>query len=175
MKSLTESIKDCLIENYLVERDIDWKGSGWETGNTIQLTRNHYHDKLTPENIKAQLEDVALRFECSVSDLLKNYKLEDDVVFGTIAFHSGRITKEKYGYLKISDDTKPNQILFLEYTENKSEALELKTLGDLIDLIYQYKEVKVYMPDKFGVKYANSINIRPREYYSGTLGILKFK
>mgnify|MGYP007112561186 CR=1 FL=1 len=51
------------LKAFLCEADIDWIGSGWEPSHTYQLIRNHYHDKITPENINAQL-----------SNLVDNYK-----------------------------------------------------------------------------------------------------
>lgn len=46
------------LKEYIVESDVDWIGSGWEPLHTYQLTNNHYYDKITPENIKAQLDDL---------------------------------------------------------------------------------------------------------------------
>lgn len=51
------------LKAFLCESDIDWIGSGWEPSSTYQIITNHYHDKITPENINAQL-----------SNLVDNYK-----------------------------------------------------------------------------------------------------
>ena len=46
------------LKTFLCEADIDWIGSGWEPSKTYQIIKNHYCDKLTPENIQAQLNDL---------------------------------------------------------------------------------------------------------------------
>lgn len=46
------------LKAFLCEADIDWIGSGWEPSSTYQIITNHYHDKITPENINAQLSDL---------------------------------------------------------------------------------------------------------------------
>ena len=46
------------LKAFLCEADIDWIGSGWEPSSTYQIITNHYHDKITPENINSQLSNL---------------------------------------------------------------------------------------------------------------------
>lgn len=297
------------LKNFLCEADIDWIGSGWEPSHTYQLIRNHYYDKLTPENIKAQLDDLVnnhkwdtknrvwikkssmvggeseidayidnlfktnsnyrdykydnfdeyvkaqydsfvnfafkknnphdwvkdengnvmdidkwlktssryskfsyepkttwheyyekqweeinkkkantiAHYRKSLSDkikdtvdvtekMLRDIKLDSKCAFGVIDFHSGRMKKSSEGYLKISDKSTKNKLI-LEYTKNKSEALKLRKVGDLLDLLMSYKETKLLTEEaQIGTKFANSINIGvDYDFKTGAIGILKFK
>lgn len=297
------------LKNFLCEADIDWIGSGWEPSHTYQLVKNHYYDKLTPENIKAQLDDLInnhkwdvvnkewvknttiVGSESEIDDYIKNLfntnsnyrdykfdtfdeyveaqydsfvnfafkknnphdwvkdengnvmdldkwltvssryskfsyepkttwreyyekqwediskkkeqtfknlhqslsnkiknviavdekmirniKLSSKCVFGAIKFHSGNMAKSSNGYLKISDKSTKTKLV-LEYTDNKAEAMTLKTVGELLDLLMSYKETKLLTESAdIGSKFANSINIGfDDDFKKGMIGILKFK
>ena len=133
------------------------------------------------ERTKQYLIDYAkyyLRDAIDVSErMIRNIKLDKDIKFGSIAFNSGRMTREKNGYLKIGEKSIEGKTLFLEYCENESEAIELPTVGDLLDLIYKYNEVKLSIPvGVLNTKYANSINVKfDNNFNTGQLGILRFR
>lgn len=187
MKNITQFIKE----------SVSWVGSGWESYTTLQLTKKHLYDKLTTENIKNHLKDLVDNYKWNkfknewvdketdsskdsvdvTEKMLRNIKLNKEIEFGSIAFGSGRQTTKAEGYVKIGEKSKEGKILYLEYCENESEAIDLPTVGDLLDLIYKYKEVKPVTPaGVLNTKYANSINIRfTNDFSEGQLGILKFK
>lgn len=108
---------------------------------------------------------------------IRNIKLDKKIEFGSIAFGSGRQTRQEIGYVKIGEKSKEGKTLFLEYCEDESEAIDLPTVGDLLDLIYKYKEVKLLTPaGVLNTKYANSINVKfYNDFSKGRLGILKFR
>lgn len=297
------------LKSYLTESDIDWIGSGWEPSDTYQIIENHYRDKITPENIQSQLNDLVNNYKWDLSkrewvkrssmvdnandidayiknvfntninyrdfkydtvdqfiedkynsfvnfnfkvnnphnwvkdengnvmdldkwlkmpsqysrfsweqettwrqyyeeqwkaiskekeetvdwfrknlslkikntidvteQMIRNIRLSPEYTFGVVAFHSGRMTKRASGYLKISDKSTKSK-LFLEYTNNKAEAMPLRTVGELLDLLMSYKETKLLTESAgIGSKFANSINISfDSDFKDGVMGILKFK
>ena len=66
------------LKTFLCEADIDWIGSGWEPSKTYQIIKNHYCDKLTPENIQAQLNDLVNNHKW---DLIKGVWVKNVIKF----------------------------------------------------------------------------------------------
>lgn len=286
MASVAREVKKALLTTSLNE-SCDWVGSGWEPSCTYQLVENHYHDKLTTENIIEHLNDLIDNYKwdgewiekepllnsendidkwasfkidnngnyrkykyntleeyerdeykssrsllpfnlwlkkkhddwCKWDDRtndeyyqeqyqqiqkdkletykyykneakrylnrsvditeekIRNIQLNKEIHFGSIAFGSGRETRSTEGYLKINEKTKPGKILYLEYTNKLKDALAINTVGDLFDLMFKYKETKIYTPvGVLNTNFANSINVRfSRDFKQGRLGILRFR
>lgn len=109
---------------------------------------------------------------------LRNIKLDKDIEFGSVTGGAGRQTREEHGYLKIGEETKEGKTLILTYTKNESEALELNTLGDLLDLLYQYKKVKLETPaGVLNTRWASAIILFPMDskLTKVRVGVIKFR
>jgi len=163
----------------------DYDKLGWRSENPRTWKERIEEDweklQKNKESSKKWLIDYAKSYLKNTIDIsentIRNIKLDDQITFGSIAFGSGRMTRSKEGYLKISEETKEGKNLILQYTDKKEEALELKTVGDLLDLIFKYKETKVETPaGVLNTRWANSINVKfDPNLKEGQLGIIRFR
>ena len=113
-------------------------------------------DKQSKEWLDTKNDDHKRKF--SLEDIL-SIKLSEKIFFGKIT-QTGKLTKNVYGYLKI--DKSNNEVLILNYTENKDDAILFDTVKDLLDEIKKYKEVKIELPKGYAASkqnYANSVEL----------------
>ncbi len=170
------SLEDWLkkpCDYYSGVREITWGDYFREEWEEVQESKKRSIEHLTNYAIEY------LKHTISISEsYLRNIKLDKDIEFGSVTSGSGRQTREAHGYLKIGEGTTEGKTLILSYTENESEALKLKTLGDLLDLLYQYTKVKLETPaGVLNTRWANAIILFPvdNKLTKAKVGIIKFR
>lgn len=164
--------------------DCDWDGNPGKNARTWEeYIKDEWEDvqknkKATIEYLTNFAKDYLTNTVNKSESDIRSIKLDEKINFGSVTAGAGRQTRSENGYVKVGEESKEGKTLYLEYTDNKDEAYKLETLGDLLDLLYKYKNCKLLTPaGVLNTKYANAIMLYPldRNLKSGGLGIIKFR
>ncbi len=160
------------ISKILNKKCPTWEEHLKEDWNKIQKDKNSMIEYLT-NFAKSYLNNSKTISE----ETLRNIKLKETIFFGRINKKYGNVVGDgKEAYLKISNETVEGKTLVLTYTDNKEESIKFERVGDVFDLLFKYKTIKIETPEGvLNTRWANSINLKfTWDFKEGELGILRF-